>query len=88
MIGMPEIKEDDKMCGSDSHDPINMIDNGICAREEAINLNFRYMMSQVLVELTTTEGYDKVTLNANTKVEIIGGYKDGYVGLHSRNVEK
>ena len=88
MIGMPEIKEDDKMCGSDSHDPINMIDNGICAREEAINLNFRYMMSQVLVELTTTEGYDKVTLDANTKVEIIGGYKDGYVGLHSRNVEK
>ena len=88
MIGMPEIKEDDKMCGSDSHDPIDMIENGICAREEAINLNFRYMMSQVLVELTTTEGYDKVTLNANTKVEIIGGYKDGYVGLHSRNVEK
>ena len=88
MIGMPEIKEDDKMCGSDSHDPIDMIENGICAREEAININFRYMMSQVLVELTTTEGYDKVTLDANTKVEIIGGYKDGYVGLHSRNVEK
>ena len=88
MIGMPEIKEDDKMCGSDSHDPIDMIQNGICAREEAININFRYMMSQVLVELTTTEGYDKVTLNAKTKVEIIGGYKDGYVGLHSRNVEK
>ena len=88
MIGMPEIKEDYKMCGSDSHDPIDMIENGICAREEAININFRYMMSQVLVELTTTEGYDKVTLNANTKVEIIGGYKDGYVGLHSRNVEK
>ena len=88
MIGMPEIKEDEKMCGSDSHDPIDMIENGICAREEAINLNFRYMMSQVLVELTTTEGYDKVTLDANTKVEIIGGYKDGYVGLHSRNVEK
>ena len=88
MIGMPEIKEDDKMCGSDSHDPIDMIQNGICAREEAITLNFRYMLSQVLVELTTTEGYDKVTLDANTKVEIIGGYKDGYVGLHSRNVEK
>ena len=88
MIGMPEIKEDYKMCGSDSHDPIDMIENGICAREEAININFRYMMSQVLVELTTTEGYDKVTLDANTKVEIIGGYKDGYVGLHSRNVEK
>lgn len=88
MIGMPEIKEDDKMCGSDSHNPIDMIQNGICAREEAITLNFRYMLSQVLVELTTTEGYDKVTLNANTKVEIIGGYKDGYVGLHSRNVEK
>ena len=88
MIGMPEIKEDEKMCGSDSHDPIDMIENGICAREEAITLNFRYMLSQVLVELTTTEGYDKVTLNANTKVEIIGGYKDGYVGLHSRNVEK
>lgn len=88
MIGMPEIKEDVKMCGSDSHDPIDMIQNGICAREEAININFRYMMSQVLVELTTTEGYDKVTLDAKTKVEIIGGYKDGYVGLHSRNVEK
>ena len=88
MIGMPEIKEDVKMCSSDSHDPIDMIQNGICARKEAININFRYMMSQVLVELTTTEGYDKVTLDANTKVEIIGGYKDGYVGLHSRNVEK
>lgn len=88
MIGMPEIKEDVKMCGSDSHDPIDMIQNGICAREEAININFRYMMSQVLVELTTTEGYDKVTLDGKTKVEIIGGYKDGHVGLHSRNVEK
>ena len=88
MIGMPEINDVDKLCGSDSHEQVDMIEHGICARKEAITLNFRYMMSQVLVELTTTEGYDKVTLNANTKVEIIGGYKDGYVGLHSRNVEK
>ena len=84
MIGMPEIDED-KLCGSDSHEQVDMIEHGICARKEAITLNFRYMMSQVFVNLTTSEGGDKVELN-NAKIEILNCYTKGNIGLHSRKV--
>ena len=84
MIGMPEIDED-KLCGSDSHEQVDMIEHGICARKEAITLNFRYMMSQVFVNLTTSEGGDKVELN-NAKIEILNCYTKGNIVLHSCKV--
>ena len=85
MIGMPEIDDVDKLCHSDSHEQVDMIEHGICARKEAITLNFRYMMSQVFVNLTTSEGGDKVELN-NAKIEILNCYTKGNIGLHSRKV--
>lgn len=56
---------------------------GICATTGDIRMNFRYMMSQVKVELTTSDpgAADHITFDANTTVEIIGGYKDGAIKL-------
>jgi hypothetical protein len=57
MIGMPEIgdSEDEYLCNGETHTPVDMRTNGICARSSAINLNFRYMMSQVEVKLISNE---------------------------------
>lgn len=63
LMGMPEVG-DKEMCGSTNHDQVYINEKGICAREAAINLNFRYMMSQVEVNLTST------TDNANAKVDL------------------
>lgn len=63
LMGMPEVG-DKETCGSTNHDPVLMSEKGICAREAAINLNFRYLMSQVEVNLTST------TDNANAKVDL------------------
>lgn len=86
MIGMPEI-EAGKLCGSGEHKQEDMSVNGICARSGKINMNFRYMMSQVEIELAHsleegTEG--DVTLDENTTVEIVGGYTEGYIRLGDR----
>lgn len=69
MIGAPEIASGTK-CDNPDHSPVDMSTNGICARTGAINLNFRYMMSQVEVDLKTTTGDDKVELNDLTKLEL------------------
>ena len=55
--------------------------NGICATEGEIRMNFQYVMSQVIVNLQTSDGTDKVVFDDNTKVEIIGGYTDGTILL-------
>ena len=86
MIGMPEIATGTQ-CGSGEHTQVDMSDEGICARSGKINMNFRYMMSQVEIELAHslevgTEG--DVTLDENTTVEIVGGYTDGYIRLGDR----
>lgn len=86
MIGMPEI-EAGKLCGSGEHTQVDMSKEGICARSGKINMNFRYMMSQVEIELAHsleegTEG--DVTLDDKTTVEIVGGYTDGYIRLGDR----
>lgn len=90
MIGMPEINESDKMCGNTDHingNQVDMSEHGICARTGNINLNFRYMMSQVIVNLSTTEeDASKIHLDANTKVEIVGAETEGYVDLHTREI--
>lgn len=85
MIGAPEIAEANKQCGSTKHTQVDMRDLGICAREGNINLNFRYMMSQVEVRLSTTTGDDKVNLT-NAKVEVINGYTQANVDLHNRTI--
>ena len=89
MIGAPEIADDTKTkCNNPDHTAVDMSKYGICARTGAINLNFRYMMSQVEVELKTTEGDDKVNVAANTVVEIIGCYNAGNVFLGTREVKQ
>lgn len=86
MIGMPEIAAG-SLCGSGEHTPVDMSKEGICARSGKINMNFRYMMSQVEIELahSLAEGTEgDVTLDGDTKVEIVGGYTDGYIRLGDR----
>ena len=85
LIGMPEISSG-TMCSNPDHTPVDMFTNGICARKEPINLNFRYMMSQVEVILNTTSGADKVAIGENTKVEITNAYSSGVVSLGTREV--
>lgn len=86
LIGAPEITSGTK-CGSPEHDQVDMSTNGICARNNTINLNFQYVMSQVEVRLKST-GTDalqnKVTIDGNTTVEIIGGYKQARILLSTR----
>lgn len=61
---------------------------GICATEGIINLNFEYAMSKVEVRLkSTATGAGHIDLTKdNTKVEIIGGYNKARIklsdGLH------
>ncbi len=91
MIGMPEISENNKMCGNKEHTngngEVDMSEHGICARTGNINLNFRYMMSQVIVNLSTTvEDASKIHIDGNTKVEIVGAETEGYVDLHTREI--
>lgn len=53
---------------------------GICATQGKINMDFRYAMSQVIVELktNTAEGAtNSVEFNEHTVVEIIDGYTSG-----------
>lgn len=86
MIGMPEIATGTQ-CGSGEHTQVDMSEKGICARSGKINMNFRYMMSQVEIELahSLTEGTEgDVTLDDKTTVEIVGGYTDGYIRLGDR----
>lgn len=86
MIGAPEIAEDDKMCNNSDHTSVNMIENGICARNKTINLNFRYMMSQVEVKLQTMTGDAAVNIGENTTVEIVNVANSGNVKLGDREV--
>ncbi len=86
MIGMPEIAKG-SLCGSGEHTQEDMSEKGICARSGKINMNFRYMMSQVEIELahSLTEGTEgDVKLDGDTKVEIVGGYTEGYIRLGDR----
>ena len=87
LIGMPELAEDEVMCDNPDHDHVNMNIYGICAREAAINLTFRYMMSQVEVVLTTSDEdrTDHVDLS-NVKVELVNVYNTGHVLMSDRSV--
>ena len=87
MIGMPEVGDDEE-CGSTNHKPVKMSQYGICAREAAINLNFRYMMSQVEVKLTSTSTDANAIVDlTNAKVELADVYNTGNILLKDRLVE-
>ena len=87
MIGMPEFGDANYMCKSELHDPKDMRTEGICARSSAINLNFRYVMSQVEVELTSNPDQtatDYVDLT-NSKVYLVNVGNDGAIKLSDRS---
>ena len=91
LIGAPEITEG-TMCGNKDHisptQEVDMSVHGICAREGSINLNFRYMMSQVVVNLSTSAdgASNKVNIGANTIVAIENAQTEGWIDLHNRNI--
>lgn len=84
MVGAPELASG-TMCDNADHTSVDMSLHGICAREASINLNFRYMMSQVEVRLATTTGDDAVRLE-DAVVEIINGYTAAKVNIDSRTI--
>lgn len=59
------------------------VTQGICATEGNIRMNFQYVMSQVEVKLTTSDGDDKVVLDENTTIQILNGYKSGSITLEN-----
>ena len=87
MIGRPEVSGS---CTNTEtgHTPTDLFSGGICATEGKVNLNFRYVMSQVEVVLSTSaaESSDHVNINENTKVEIVNVANEGYVKLGDREV--
>lgn len=86
MVGAPELAAN-TMCDNASHTAVDMSLHGICAREATINLNFRYMMSQVEVHLTTPPSGSDVVNLTNATVEIVNAYTTGSVDIHSRTME-
>lgn len=89
MIARPEIAETEKCTNKEpGHTETLLYDGGICATEGLVKMNFRYVMSQVEVELQTSDpaSIDYVNIGANTKVEIVNVYNDGYVKLGDREV--
>lgn len=93
LIGAPEIKSG-TMCGNKDHisptEQVDMSKHGICAREGAINMNFRYMMSQVVVNLSTSDegSTDRVNIDGDTEVEIENACRDGWIDIHTRAIGK
>lgn len=85
VMGMPEIAAG-TMCGNPDHEQVDMSIYGICAREAAINLNFRYMMSQVEVVLSTSaEGTHNHVDLSNVVVELVNVYDSGNILLKDRS---
>lgn len=83
-IARPEFENGSSdLCQSTDHTPVSLLNNGICATEGTINLNFRYMMSKVEVRLSTAGGTPAVNLSG-AKVELVNAYTTGNVTLGSR----
>lgn len=85
MIARPEVAEG-VQCNNSDHTPQYLYSVGICATEGTIKLNFRYMMSQVEVNLSTTETTNQVNLT-NAKVELVNVYDHGNVKLGDRTID-
>lgn len=86
-IARPEISESAQCSNNEpGHTQTLLFNGGICASEGTINLNFRYIMSQVEVNLTTTDNpNDQVRLDG-AKVELVNVYNSGDVKLGDRGV--
>ena len=89
MIGMPEF-DDETLCGNKEtgHTQVDMRTGGICAREGYINLNFRYMMSQVEVKLTSQTDDNNSTKLVDlkyVKVELVNVGTGGNILLSNRS---
>ncbi len=85
-IARPEIDASTK-CESTEHTQQSLYNVGICATEGTITMNFRYMMSKVEVNLSTSDGslHDNVDLS-HAKVDIVNVYNTGDVKLGDRTV--
>ena len=85
-IARPEVDKD-AVCSNheDGHTTTNLYTGGICATEGRVNLTFRYIMSQVEVNLSTTADEDAVNLSG-AEVEITPIYSTGDVKLGDREV--
>ena len=84
---MPEIAVG-TMCNNPDHKDtqVDMSTGGICARDAAINLNFRYMMSQVEVNLSSSNEGDKDYVNlSNAVVELVNVGTEGNILLSDRS---
>ncbi len=89
IIGMPEITPN-TMCANPDHldNQVDMSVGGICAREGYINLNFRYMMSQVEVKLTSQTDDNntaKLVKLDYVKVELVNVGTGGNILLSDRS---
>ena len=94
MIARPEIQDaygnlDNTIkCNNSDHNSVSLYDAGICATEGNIKLSFRYMMSQVEVNLSTTGNSDPNHVNlTNAKVELTNVFDHGNVKLGDRTVD-
>ena len=94
MIARPEIHnaygnlDNTIRCNNSDHNSVSLYDAGICATEGNIKLSFRYMMSQVEVNLSTADNSDPNYVNlSSATVELINVYNYGYVKLGDRTVD-
>lgn len=94
-IARPEIFDDpattdvnEQLCTNKEpgHTQTNLYTGGICATEGKIDLKFRFIMSQVEVNLTTSSLEASRVELENAKVEIVNAYKTGDVKLGDREV--
>lgn len=88
VMGMPEFgeSESDYMCNNGDHTPVDMREKGICARTSLINLNFRYMMSQVEVNLTSKSDDSNAIVDlTNAEVELVSVGTKGNILLSDRS---
>ena len=88
IIGMPEFSGSDYMCDNDDHTPVDMRQEGICARTSAINMNFRYMMSQVEVNVTSSDPLDDDYVNLTyCEVDLLNVGTAGEIALSDRSAK-
>jgi len=87
-IARPDVGENDECTNNEpGHTRTNLYSGGICATEGKINLTFRFVMSQVEVQLTTTSTSSSAVRLDEAKVELVNAYTHGYVMLGDRTVK-
>ena len=86
-IARPDVGENAECTNNEpGHTRTNLYSGGICATEGKINLTFRFVMSQVEVQLTTTSISSSAVRLDDAKVELVNAYTHGYVKLGDRTV--